>query len=301
MGSPPCALMSRTAWMSRMAASPRFTMAMRLNTPPSLPHRTGYQPVTSAPRWVRWTDGPPRYTVGGMRQLTSLDAQFLAMESARQYGHVGGLAVLDPSTRGGALDLASVQQLIEQRLPLVPPLRWRLAEVPFNLDYSYWVDDPDFDLEFHVREIALPAPGNEAQLADQVARIVARPLDRARPLWELYLIQGLEDGHVAVLTKIHHAVVDGLSGAEIMAALLDLTPEGREVPPASGPVDRMPSSSEMLLRGMVGALKFPVRFARSAPAALPNLAEVRSLAVVPGIATVSEVLKRTREVALRRP
>jgi diacylglycerol O-acyltransferase / wax synthase len=132
-----------------------------------------------------------------MRQLTSLDAQFLAMESARQYGHVAGLAVLDPSTRAGGLDLASVQQLLEQRLPLVPPLRWRLAEVPFNLDYSFWIDDPDFDLEFHVREIALPTPGSEAQLADQVARIVARPLDRARPLWELYLIQGLEDGHVA--------------------------------------------------------------------------------------------------------
>ncbi len=236
-----------------------------------------------------------------MRQLTSLDAQFLAMESARQYGHVGGLAVLDPSTRGGALDLASVQQLIEERLPLVPPLRWRLAGVPFNLDYSYWVDDPDFDVEFHVREIALPAPGNETQLAEQVARIVARPLDRTRPLWELYLIQGLEDGHVAVLTKIHHAVVDGLSGAEIMVALLDLTPEGRDVPARSGPVDRMPSSSEMLLRGMVGALKFPVRFARSAPAALPNLAEVRSLAVVPGIAAVGQVVKRSREVVLRRP
>jgi len=236
-----------------------------------------------------------------MRQLTSLDAQFLAMESARQYGHVGGLAVLDPSTRAGGLDLASVQELIGQRLPLVPPLRWRLAEVPLSLDYSYWVDDPDFDLEFHVREIALPAPGNEAQLAEQVARIVARPLDRRRPLWELYLIQGLEDGHAAVLTKIHHAVVDGLSGAEIMAALLDLTPEGRDVPEPSERFGRMPSSTEMLLRGVVGALKFPVRFARSAPAAVPNLAEVRSLAVVPGVGTFGQVVKRTREVALRRP
>jgi diacylglycerol O-acyltransferase len=240
-------------------------------------------------------------TVDGMRQLTSLDTQFLAMESARQYGHVAGLAVLDPSTRGGELDLASLQQLLEQRLPLVPPLRWRLAEVPFNLDYAYWVDDPDFDLEFHVREIALPAPGSEAQLAEQVARIVARPLDRGRPLWELYLIQGLEDGHVAVLTKIHHAVVDGLSGTEIMAALLDLTPEGRDVPEPTERPGRLPSGAEMLLRGVVGTLKFPVRFARSAPAALPNLAEVRSLAIVPGVASVGQAVKRTREVALRRP
>jgi WS/DGAT/MGAT family acyltransferase len=236
-----------------------------------------------------------------MRQLTSLDAQFLAMESARQYGHVAGLAVLDPSTRAGGLDLASVQQLLEQRLPLVPPLRWRLAEVPFNLDYSFWIDDPDFDLEFHVREIALPTPGSEAQLADQVARIVARPLDRARPLWELYLIQGLEDGHVAVLTKIHHAVVDGLSGAEIMVALLDLTPEGRTPPEPSDRRERMPGRGEMLLRGVAGAMRYPVRFARSAPAALPNLAEVRSLAIMPGVTSVGRAVRRARELALGRP
>src|SRR3954447_7318013 len=186
---------------------------------------------------------------GAMRQLTSLDSQFLALETSRQYGHVGGLAILDPSTRDGRLDLASVHQLLVERLPLVPPLRWRLAEVPLQLDYPYWVDDPDFDLEFHVREIALPAPGSEHQLADQVARIIARPLDRTRPLWELYLIQGLEDGHVAVLTKIHHAVVDGLSGAEIMAALLDLAPEGREVAESIPPAERAPSGAEMLARG----------------------------------------------------
>jgi WS/DGAT/MGAT family acyltransferase len=236
-----------------------------------------------------------------MRQLTSLDAQFLALETARQYGHVGGLAILDPSTRAGTLDLAAVQQLLAERLPLVPPLRWRLAEVPLNLDYPYWVDDPDFDLEFHVREIALPAPGNENQLAEQVARIVARPLDRSRPLWELYLIQGLEDGHIAVLTKIHHAVVDGLSGAEIMAALLDLTPEGREVTESSPRPERLPGAPEMLARGALGLLRAPVRFARSAPAALPNLAEVRSLAVMPGVRAVSEVAERTRQLALRRP
>jgi diacylglycerol O-acyltransferase / wax synthase len=233
-----------------------------------------------------------------MRQLTSLDAQFLALETPRQYGHVAAIAVVDPTTRSSPLDLASVQDLIEQRLPLVPPLRWRLATVPFNLDYPYWVEDPDFDLEFHVREIALPAPGGEGQLAEQVARIVSRPLDRARPLWELYLIQGLQDGHVAVLTKIHHALVDGLSGAEIMAALVDLTPEGRDVPARDDVHERMPGNGEMLVRGVFGALKAPVRLLRSAPAALPNLNEVRSLAIVPGVSTVAELAKQTRRVSL---
>src|SRR5512135_3810620 len=96
----------------------------------------------------------------------------------------------------------------------------------------YWIDDPEFDLEYHVRELALAPPPTNAKLAEQVARIFARPLDRARPLWELYLIYGLSDGNVGLLTKFHHAAVDGMSGAEIMGVLLDLSPEGREPPPA---------------------------------------------------------------------
>src|SRR5438094_8457039 len=168
-----------------------------------------------------------------MRQLTSLDTQFLALETSRQTGHVGGLAILDPSTApGGKVDLADMSRLMEERLPLLPPLRSRLVEVPFGLDYPYWVEDQDFDLDFHVRELALPAPGSDQQLAEQVARIFARPLDRARPLWELYLIHGLASGNVAVMTKIHHSVIDGMSGAEIMGLLLDLAPAGRELPKA---------------------------------------------------------------------
>src|SRR6476661_3431953 len=129
-----------------------------------------------------------------MRQLTRLDAQFLALENARQAGHVAGLAILDTSTApGGKLSCGDIQALIADRIPQLPPLRWQLAE--------------------------------------QVARITSRPLDRARPLWELYLIHGLESGHVAMLTKIHHALIDGMSGAEIMGLLLDLGPDGPDVSP----------------------------------------------------------------------
>jgi diacylglycerol O-acyltransferase / wax synthase len=175
-----------------------------------------------------------------MRQRTALDQQFLALEDSRNYGHVGALSIYDPSTApDGALTLPRLQDLIAERLPLVPPFRWRLAEVPFNLDYGYWVDDPEFDLEFHVREIALAPPGTDAQLADQVARIYARPLDRARPLWELYLIHGLPNDRIAIMSKIHHAVIDGMSGGEIMGALLDATPEGRE--PRSPTASRCPT------------------------------------------------------------
>ncbi len=213
-----------------------------------------------------------------MRQLTSLDAQFLALENARQSGHVGGLAILDPSTTpSGKLELADVQQMIAERLPLLPPMRWRLAEVPFGLDYPYWVDDPDFDLDFHVRELALPPPGTDEKLAEQVARIVARPLDRARPLWELYLIHGLEDGSVAMLTKIHHAAVDGLSGAEIMGVLFDLEPQGRELPDSGRERNgEHPSELEMFARGLFGLPRYPVRMLRSLPARCPTSTRPRS-------------------------
>src|SRR5918992_5972661 len=117
-----------------------------------------------------------------MRQLTSLDAQFLALESSHQTGHVAGLAILDPSTTpSGDLTVEDVCRLLEQRLHLLPPLRWKLAEVPLGLDRPYWIDDPDFDLGYHVREIALPEPGDDAQLSTQVSRIFSRPLDRSRP------------------------------------------------------------------------------------------------------------------------
>ncbi len=168
-----------------------------------------------------------------MRQLTSLDAQFLAVETARIYGHVTGVLILDPSTApGGVLRLEDLQKLILDRLPLIAIFKWRLAEVPFGLDHAYWVDDPDFDIDFHVRELALVPPGTNAQLEEQVGRIFSRPLDRSRPLWEIYLIHGLEGGRVALLTKVHHAVIDGLSGAEILGSLLDLTP-GRPPGPAA--------------------------------------------------------------------
>ncbi len=228
----------------------------------------------------------------GVRQLTSLDAQFLALETPRQTGHVGGLAILDPESRPGApLDITAIQELIADRLPLLPPMRWRLAEVPLGLDYPYWVDDADFDLEYHVRELALPAPGSDAQLAEQVARIFARPLDRARPLWELYLIWGLESGNVAMLTKIHHALIDGLSGAEILGALFDLEPEGREVTERMPAPDERPSDAAMLARGIAGLPRYPLRMLRSLPSALPNLDET-PFGTIPGTHAVARLAER---------
>ena len=167
-----------------------------------------------------------------MQQLTGLDAAFLALETANATGHVGGVCILDPADAPAPLTLARLTEVLADRLPLVPVLRRRLLNVPFGLDQPYWVDDADFDIEYHIREIALPRPGSEAQLTEQVSRLHARPLDRSRPLWEIYLITGLARRRAAVYTKIHHAAIDGASGAELLTVLLDLSPDGRELPPA---------------------------------------------------------------------
>src|SRR5207248_5076592 len=158
------------------------------------------------------------------------------------------------------------------------------------------------DLEYHVRELALPPPPTDAKLAEQVARIFSRPLDRSRPLWEVYLIHGLQDGNIAVMTKIHHAVIDGMSGAEIMGVLLDLSPEGREAPAAlSSPSDQEPSELEMLARGVIGAPRYLRRVLAATPSTLPNLEDAPILRELPGAKTLgrasAEIIRRLR----RRP
>src|SRR5580698_10939317 len=167
-----------------------------------------------------------------MQQLTGLDASFLALETANATGHVGGVCILDPRDAPEPLTLTRLTAVLADRLPLVPVLRRKLLNVPFGLDQPYWIDDPDFDIEYHIRELALPRPGSDAQLTEQVSRLHARPLDRSRPLWEIYLITGLAKRRVAVYTKIHHSAIDGTSGAELLTVLLDLTPTGRDLPAA---------------------------------------------------------------------
>ncbi len=225
-----------------------------------------------------------------IRQLSSLDAQFLAIEDDRQYGHVGSLAVYDPSTSPtGTLTAAAVRDLVQQRLPVLPPLTWRLAPVPLGVDYPYWVRDEALDLEFHVREIALPAPGSDVQLASQVARLHSRALDRARPLWELYVVSGLPDGRVALYSKVHHALIDGVSGAEVIGMLLDLSPEVAPTPDdVPEQLDPHPGGLSLLGRGVYGVARHPFRRLSAVPRTLAHLDE-STFAALPGVAAVGRV------------
>jgi WS/DGAT/MGAT family acyltransferase len=237
-----------------------------------------------------------------MRQLTSIDAQFLAIEDGRTHGHVAAVGIYDPSTApGGQLTHDAVRDLVAARLHLLPPFHWRLVEVPFGLHHPYWHHESEFDLDFHIRELALPAPGDARMLAEQVARIVARPLDRARPLWELYLIHGLDGDRVAVLTKVHHAAIDGMSGAEILGVLLDPSPEGRRLParPAT-PVGRNePGQLELLARGLAGIPRQRVRSLRGLPRALPHLDQHPTMRTLPGVARVAALSRRASRLRPR--
>ena len=234
----------------------------------------------------------------GLKQLSALDTQFLAIENDRNYGHTGGLAVLDPSTApAGELTLDMLKEFISSRLHLIPPFTSRLAQVPFNLDWPYWVTDEHFDLGYHVREIALPPPGDLGQLTEQVGRIYSRQLDRARPLWELYLIQGLEGGRVALLSKTHHAAVDGMSGSEIMSAIYDLSPEPREVeppPPGGDGEGGVPRGFDLLSQGVTSLPRYPLNLATRLGRILPHADLLPSVAGVPGSERISRSLSRAR-------
>jgi WS/DGAT/MGAT family acyltransferase len=209
-----------------------------------------------------------------LQQLSGLDASFLHMETGRSFGHVSSLSIYRRPADRTFRPFAAFRAQLENRLPLIEPFRRRLVEVPLGLDRPYWIADPDFDLDFHVREIALARPGTAQQLAEQVARIIARPLDRARPLWEVYVIEGLKGGDFGILTKIHHATIDGASGVELLTIMLDsdATGAGPDPGPDDWQPDQVPSAIELMQRTALNLALNPGRAARLGMAAAGEMA-----------------------------
>jgi diacylglycerol O-acyltransferase / wax synthase len=217
-----------------------------------------------------------------MWQVDDLGALYLAAENGRVSTHMAALITVAPATAPrGRLTIGRLREVVGSRLELVPAFRWRLVTVPLGLDRPYWIET-DTDLGYHVREIALPRPGDDDQLREQVARIFSRPLDRSRPLWEMYLIQGLADGRAAVLTKVHHAVADGRTGARILAMLADTEPRPRRDVTSPPPAPPPPSSTSMLLRGLTGVIRQPLRVVSGLPAMLSGLDELPVFGTMPG-------------------
>ncbi len=217
-----------------------------------------------------------------MQQLSGMDASFLYFETNNAPTHIGSFGIYDQSSApGGKVTFKGILANVERRLHLARCFRQKLVHVPMDLDHPYWIEDPDFDLEFHVRHIALPQPGDWRQLCIQAARIHARPLDLSKPLWEMYVIGGLDNvegaphGSFAVLTKIHHAAIDGVSGAELAAAVHDLEVEGNP-PPAEKEWKPEPDPSllELTSSYATNLIRDPFRFARTVRRVAPGISNM---------------------------
>ena len=184
-------------------------------------------------------------------RLSALDVSFLYLEEPTTPMHVGSVLVFRPPAEG--FDYERLVELIEKRIALVPRFRQKIKEVPGHLANPVWVDDEEFDVEYHVRRSALPKPGTRTQLRQLVGRLQSRRLDRNRPLWEIYLVEGLEGGDIAIISKTHHAMVDGVAGIDLTTVLLDVSPTPRETPPDEWEPQPAPGAASLVV-GAVGQL-----------------------------------------------
>jgi len=227
-----------------------------------------------------------------MKQLTGIDASFLYMETGSTFGHVSGLLIFDrPSPEFDPY--AAVYEKYESVLGDVEPMRRRLVEVPFGLDHPWWIEDPSFDLSFHVRALNLAPPGMVDQLAEQVARIHGRPMDRRRPLWEAYVIDGLESGRWALLTKYHHATIDGASGQIMLEMLTSPDPNepvGEGTPWTPEPI---PANRVLLRRAIDNLMRSPARSFRV------QMRIVRDVAGAAGLTSVSSAAAQAARAVKR--
>jgi diacylglycerol O-acyltransferase len=231
-----------------------------------------------------------------MKQLKPLEASFLALESPTQTGHLASLAIFDTPDSAEDSIFPALCRALAPRIARLARLRQRLVPVPLELDRPYWTEDRAFELDYHLRHAWVPRPGRDAQLGELVARLHGPPLDRARPLWEMYVIEGLEQRRFALYTKVHHAALCGLGPTALLEALADgATPELVAKEPAREA--RVPGSLEMLARGALGASGKPrralVRGARLAAAALRG-------GKLGGIATASGLLPFAHAAGLGR-
>ena len=228
-------------------------------------------------------------------RLSPLDASFLSLETPSTPMHSGSVAVLQPPD--GGFDHARLVELINQRIALVPRFRQKVRWVPGRLANPVWVDDEDFDISYHVRRSALPRPGTDAQLSELVGRLQGRLLDRGRPLWEIYLVEGLAGGRVAVITKTHHAMVDGVSAVDIGTVLLDLSPTPREVPLDEWRPDHAPSATALVVGAVTDLVKRPTQAVETVRSAVLDVRTTTDRVV----GTATDVLSSVRTLARQAP
>lgn len=191
---------------------------------------------------------------------------FFYLETPTTHLQSAYVSIFDPSTAPEGYSFTRVRELLEERLHLLPPFRRRLVEVPLGIDHPRWVEDPDFDLDRHLHRLVIASPGGEIELAELTATVLSKPLERNRPPWELYVIEGLHGGLVGSVTKVHHSAIDGVSGEELIVHLLDLSPEPAVVTPPDAPwePERVPSGLELVGDALWGLRRRPALTARAA-------------------------------------
>jgi diacylglycerol O-acyltransferase / wax synthase len=233
-------------------------------------------------------------------RLSAMDVSFLYLETPTTAMHVGGVAVFTPPETEGAegdgagFDYDALCELVSTRISLVPRYRQKVRWVPGHLANPVWVDDEDFDISYHVRRSALPRPGTLDQLRELVGRVQSRQLDRNRPLWEIYLVEGLEDGRFAIITKTHHAMVDGVSAIDIGTLILDVSRTPREIPDDGWIPRREPSSVGLVVGAVKDTLRRPTQVVDTVRASVTDARAIvqRTLGAAGGIAAAARVSLR---------
>ena len=261
--------------------------AHRCHHPREPPGSDGRIPTSRPPGGAgTGTPGPPRSRTaaevessGLVEQLSGLDASFLYLETPSLHMHVSMAAVLDPATVPGGYSYEKLRDLVGARLALAPVFRRRLVEVPFRLGHPYWVNDESFDLDYHMHRAVLPAPGGLEELGRFVGDVCSRQLDRSKPLWEMHVVEGLAGGKVAMVSKIHHSTIDGVSGAELLAQLFDLEPDPPrpELPATRDVADTMPSDLYLVARSLATRVTAPIDVTRLAWRTGRSILNVRHL------------------------
>jgi diacylglycerol O-acyltransferase len=219
-----------------------------------------------------------------MDRLSGLDASFLYLESGAQLMHVCGLIVVDPTTIPGGYDFDQFKEELSRRVSDVAMFNRKLKLVPGKIDFPVWVLDEEFDIERHVHRLAVPSPGGERELSEVTGHLAGIPLDRTRPLWEMYVIEGLASGQIAVFSKMHHASVDGVSGSNMISYLCSLEPDAPPLDtsddPSASSSPRVPTDLELVGRGVVSTMTKPWQLAKL---------------VTPTVRTIAATVSRARE------
>ncbi len=232
-------------------------------------------------------------------RLSPLDASFLHIEDHVSHMHIASVAIFE----GPPPPFGDIVAMVEAKLDLVPRYRQKVRFVPFELGRPVWIDDPHFNIEYHLRHTALPSPGGESDLRQLVGRVMAQQLDRSKPLWEIWVVEGLEDGRWAILAKTHHSLVDGVSGTDLLAVIMDLSPETERPEPSQWTPHPEPSGLQLVVEALENIVQSPyeqVRAARAQTRVLRHMAGY-VLEVAGGLFSLGGLVRPTPLSSLNGP